>query len=32
LTGVERLLKWWDMLVRPTLDAMGQAKAVVTDP
>jgi hypothetical protein len=31
LTGVERLLKWWDMLVRPTLDSMGQAKAVVTD-
>ncbi|KAL7275729.1 hypothetical protein RUND412_001312 [Rhizina undulata] len=29
--GVERLLKWWDLLVRPTLDTMGQAKAVVAD-
>ncbi|KAG0634257.1 Hamartin protein-domain-containing protein [Tuber brumale] len=31
LVGVERLLKWWDILVRPTLDSMGQAKVVVAD-
>lgn len=31
LIGVERLLKWWDTLVRPTLDSMGQAKLVVAD-
>ncbi|RPB04259.1 hypothetical protein L873DRAFT_1786498 [Choiromyces venosus 120613-1] len=31
LIGVERLLKWWDILVRPTLDSMGQAKVVVAD-
>ena len=31
LIGVERLLKWWDILVRPTLDSMDQAKAVVAD-
>ncbi|KAI5804949.1 Hamartin protein-domain-containing protein [Geopyxis carbonaria] len=29
--GVERLSKWWEILVRPTLDSMGQAKAVVAD-
>lgn len=31
ITGVERMLKWWEILVRPTLDSMGQAKAVVAD-
>jgi solute carrier family 25 (mitochondrial carrier protein), member 16 len=31
ITGIERLLKWWDILVRPTLNSMGQAKAVVAD-
>ena len=31
LNGVDRLLAWWDILVRPTLDSLGQAKAVVAD-
>jgi solute carrier family 25 protein 16 len=29
--GVEHLLKWWEVLVKPTLDSMGQARAVVAD-
>jgi solute carrier family 25 (mitochondrial carrier protein), member 16 len=31
LQGSERLLTWWDKLVRPTLDSLGQSKAVVAD-
>ncbi|KAI5785589.1 Hamartin protein-domain-containing protein [Peziza echinospora] len=31
LTGVDRLMAWWDIMVRPTLDSLGQAKAVVGD-
>lgn len=31
VNGVDRLLAWWDILVRPTLDSLGQAKAVVAD-
>lgn len=31
ITGKDRLLKWWDIMVRPTFDSMGQAKAVIAD-
>ncbi|KAF8472002.1 Hamartin protein-domain-containing protein [Kalaharituber pfeilii] len=31
LTGTERLGAWWEIMVRPTLDSLGQAKAVVAD-
>ena len=31
LTGTDRLTAWWDLMVRPTLDSLGQAKAVVAD-
>lgn len=31
LTGTDRLMAWWDIMVRPTLDSLGQAKAVVAD-
>ncbi|RPB29353.1 hypothetical protein L211DRAFT_844351 [Terfezia boudieri ATCC MYA-4762] len=31
LTGTDRLIAWWDIMVRPTLDSLGQAKAVVAD-
>lgn len=31
LTGTDRLTAWWDIMVRPTLDSLGQAKAVVAD-
>ncbi|TGZ85589.1 Hamartin-domain-containing protein [Ascodesmis nigricans] len=27
----DKLLKWWEVLVRPTFDSMGQAKAVIAD-
>jgi solute carrier family 25 protein 16 len=29
--GLEELSKWWEILVKPTLDSMGQTKAVVAD-
>jgi hypothetical protein len=29
--GTTRLLEWWDLLVRPTLDSLGHEKAVVSD-
>lgn len=31
ICGVEELTKWWDILVKPTFDSMGQAKAVTAD-
>lgn len=31
ITKPEHLATWWDMLVKPTMDSMGQAKAVVAD-
>ncbi|KAI9770627.1 MAG: hypothetical protein M1840_003219 [Geoglossum simile] len=31
IKGTVRLLEWWDLLVRPTLDSLGQEKAVVSD-
>jgi solute carrier family 25 protein 16 len=31
ILGVEELSKWWEILVKPTLDSMGQTKAVVAD-
>ena len=31
IKGTARLLEWWDLLVRPTLDSLGQEKAVVSD-
>ena len=31
LTGAEGLMAWWDIMVRPTLDSLGQSKAVVGD-
>jgi hypothetical protein len=29
--GVEELLKWWEILVKPTFDSMGQVSSVFTD-
>jgi len=29
--GVEELLKWWEILVKPTFDSMGQGKAITAD-
>ncbi|KAI9801800.1 MAG: hypothetical protein M1825_003173 [Sarcosagium campestre] len=29
ITGVQRLTHWWEILVRPTIDSLGQEKAVV---
>ncbi|KAI9787214.1 MAG: hypothetical protein M1839_003449 [Geoglossum umbratile] len=31
IKGTTRLLEWWDLLVRPTLDSLGQEKAVISD-
>lgn len=31
ITKVEHLTRWWDVLVKPTMDSMGQAKAVIAD-
>lgn len=31
ITRVEHLAKWWDILVKPTMDSMEQAKAVIAD-
>jgi hypothetical protein len=31
LKGPERLLEWWNILVRPTLESLGKDKAVATE-
>ncbi|KAI9821774.1 MAG: hypothetical protein M1827_002355 [Pycnora praestabilis] len=31
IKGADRLLEWWDLLVRPTIDSLGQEKAVAAD-
>jgi solute carrier family 25 protein 16 len=31
IKGTTRLLEWWELLVRPTLDSLGHEKAVVSD-
>ena len=31
IIGVEELTKWWEILVKPTFNSMGQAKTVVAD-
>ncbi|KAI9679412.1 MAG: hypothetical protein M1817_005434 [Caeruleum heppii] len=29
--GVDRLLAWWDVLIRPTIESLGQQKGIVAD-
>ena len=31
IRGTDRLLEWWNMLLRPTLESLGQHKGVVSD-
>jgi len=31
ILGVDELSKWWDILVKPTFDSMGQTKAIAAD-